>query len=400
MNTIKRINIFESLFLGNLGLREEHLSSILCYFFDENSSHGLGRKFLTEFVKLLQSPNENLLRLIKDKSSIISCFLEDRVTLDNDSVSRYVDLVIRIKDNNKKFSYYLCIENKIKEGAIETNQLTDQLTGLKKKYLQQNDVIHMVFITPSLNNEKCGEDVFYGLKKEVDFQNNIFASHISWNDTIFSNEKSIQCILNDIITYGEIKDDARLILEQLNDFISVGFSPWHNKAKPIIYSQKFQANGFDDRAIVNDKVGYNLVCNFINFVIDKSKWDQLDLFYVGLHSHIGLPGYCFGNKKNDSSQGRRIFSVYFGAKSSVPKSSFLLTFTKHPKSIFKLSYFKKHKYKYVDSRDEIQCIIDEDNFHDIIEMIESDEYKKMIVTSDYYSKYVSKCAGRRLIRFV
>lgn len=169
------MNIFKILASNDGSINEPNVSSFLAYLLDPNENHGLDSVFLEYFLApILLNHREafkeliiqNRVRDLSKRSPFeIRVQAEIKVVLESEgerSKTRDIDILIEIfhrkQPNRPRFSF--CVENKIKDGAINkgSHQLFEEISGLINLYTDQYEgqtstseafpAVALIFLTP------------------------------------------------------------------------------------------------------------------------------------------------------------------------------------------------------------------------------------------------------------
>jgi hypothetical protein len=131
------MNVFNVLSQGKSRLHEPSMSAMLGYLLDSNKDHGLGDAFIRTFLEHVDS---NLYANILSTEKIHSYVsLEEPYNFLN-GAKKDIDIQILLFDKNRK--EVLCkiiIENKIRIGSANTQQLRDYYEAIKEFSVQENE---------------------------------------------------------------------------------------------------------------------------------------------------------------------------------------------------------------------------------------------------------------------
>ena len=123
------MNIFSVLSTGKSNLHEPSMSAMLAYLLNPNQDHGLGRKVIKSFLELANN------------TGIYSNFIDDcslKFEIDLEVAYRYenkrndIDIQIKILDKSYNELHRIIIENKIKSGAANSDQLSNYYQAVVK----------------------------------------------------------------------------------------------------------------------------------------------------------------------------------------------------------------------------------------------------------------------------
>ncbi|CAN7776039.1 PD-(D/E)XK nuclease family protein [Caballeronia sp. LjRoot31] len=145
------MNIFYALSEGRGRLTETNLSAFLAYLLTPHAPHGLGDTFLRGFLEEMAQGcgDAQRFRCVLERRTI-SAQVGLEVRYDG-TVARIVDIDLQIFDNasTQKKLHHIIIENKIKTGAAQADQLKDQFEGVMQALRQEEPCpVTVVFLTP------------------------------------------------------------------------------------------------------------------------------------------------------------------------------------------------------------------------------------------------------------
>jgi hypothetical protein len=176
------LNIFKVLSDGDGRLKEPNVSAFLAFLLDPKQAHGLDSTFLKQIVTLAleQHPGRDKLGQIwpKGQNHIADLSLKSPFEVEVDTEvkvelngagkkGRDIDILIEIsmirEDTGddfgtvqEEFVHAICIENKIRDSAIEEGQLLEEFDGLTNLYRVRHMVpstgMTMLFVTPTLSD--------------------------------------------------------------------------------------------------------------------------------------------------------------------------------------------------------------------------------------------------------
>ncbi|KUP04675.1 hypothetical protein Q75_14540 [Bacillus coahuilensis p1.1.43] len=198
------MNIFKVLSSNDGSINEPNVSSFLAYLLDPNENHGLGSRFLESFLSPMvlgdvdsfkELVYQNKVRdLSRNSKYEVRVQAEVKVNILENEIprkTRDIDIVIELFDpifskSVPKFSF--CVENKIKDGAIQTgdNQLFEELNGLVEYYQTLSDegeqtLVSFIFLSHSGSKKAKLEfsELLFSLEHYDRAVPNI---HLSWGD--------------------------------------------------------------------------------------------------------------------------------------------------------------------------------------------------------------------------
>ncbi len=147
------MNIFQVLSQGKSRLHEPSISAMFGYLLDSNKDHGLGDAFVRKFIEYLNNPT---------LADILECeFINSQVTLEEpyelDGKRKDIDIQIIILNEKKEELHRVIIENKIKIGAANPNQLKEYYQAILEDESEIQN-LHIIFLTPDLNTAKLSQE--------------------------------------------------------------------------------------------------------------------------------------------------------------------------------------------------------------------------------------------------
>lgn len=220
------MNIFKVLASGRKSFPEELSSAVLAWFLNPKMEHGMGLRFLSEFLSELAKTEPALgevardlgprLRSEHDKEAKFDCRLECGVG------TAFIDIVLGIeKGAGSGDKWIISIENKIYEESVTFGQLQKEYEGLKEKF--KDETIAMVYLVPS--DEDVGAKEEFDKLKVTGKDRKIL---VSWQKT--SGSPSVFVAIQNILaseangTIDPIPEYTRHTLKALVSFIQNDFS--------------------------------------------------------------------------------------------------------------------------------------------------------------------------------
>lgn len=172
------MNLFDILSAGKRTLNEENVSSFLAWLLDPSQSHGCSSLFLS---RMLEAIDKKAFKRWTEQFSFtvsyrkasdfsVNVLMEFPVSY-NTEVRRDIDVLIILSD--KTSTHIIAIENKIREGASDENQLIEEFKGLKSQYSDAE--ISFIYLTPT-KSEKFVKS--YNLLPPE-----IIKKHWTWSET-------------------------------------------------------------------------------------------------------------------------------------------------------------------------------------------------------------------------
>ena len=176
------MNILRVLASGDGSINEPNISALLGYLLDPSEDHGISNHLLNSILKDF---NKDLPSKVAGDKWECFVYLETRMDFDDDDKKskkgkknrRDLDVLVtfRQKDKDKGApDYILGIENKINDGALQSDQLKDEWYLLKQNY--PDSTIYFCFLTPptTRSNKEFKEFV------QADPVINNFVEHLYW----------------------------------------------------------------------------------------------------------------------------------------------------------------------------------------------------------------------------
>lgn len=156
------MNIFEVLSRGKSRLHEPSISAMLGYLLSPTDDHGLNDSFLRAFLLLLESKiGEPIFREILSLPMIrTTVTLEEPYKLGENN-RRDIDVQVSLyNSSSSKELHRIIIENKIKSGAANPQQLYDNYLAVTtdEGYQTESPQLTVVFITPHIEHLKFTQE--------------------------------------------------------------------------------------------------------------------------------------------------------------------------------------------------------------------------------------------------
>ena len=192
------MNIFQVLSQGKSRLHEPSMSAMLGYLLDSNKDHGLGDAFVRVF---LEKTNAALFENILSQASINS-----KVTLESsyelNGSRKDIDIEISLLDENREreIAHTIIIENKIRAGAANPNQLGDYYGAILQDDPEIENLL-IIFLTPESNAAPLNDE-FDNLTV-----NDLRNHHKKWMYWDSANNEGILAMVRDVLSkeaLGEI----------------------------------------------------------------------------------------------------------------------------------------------------------------------------------------------------
>jgi hypothetical protein len=237
------MNIFKILSSGDGSIKEPNISSFLGYLLDPNKEHGLKdfllvsllRKLIlnNDKLKFLQINDSDIVNLTNESKFTVNIELEKKVKIQSNK-DRYIDIVVYIRKDGK-LVFITCIENKIRDTSVTTNQLNEQFFGITNEYSEIP--VGFIYLTPYFS-EKCKEEyeLFCMNHKEIP------SYHLSWND---KEDESIYSLL-----VGMLENESRGLIEPIFEYSKYTIKAFLNFITTDFQSYREEKNN------INKKLNY------------------------------------------------------------------------------------------------------------------------------------------------
>jgi hypothetical protein len=222
------MNIFKILSSCNGRISETNISAMLVYLLDPSNDHGFGNRFLNKTVGQLGGQdlknNQKLKKYLKNPSNykieIQAEFPVDVKETKSKNSRRQIDIFLGFYEPQKSVpEFVIAIENKISDDSLsDTNQVQDEILGLKKYYDEKNPdtELHCILICPK-NNKK--------VEKSLDGISGYNNTCILWKE----GDASVVKILNDMLdseaegTIDPLSTETKYIVRSFIAFINNDF---------------------------------------------------------------------------------------------------------------------------------------------------------------------------------
>lgn len=209
------MNIFQVLSQGKARLHEPSISAFLGYLLDSNKDHGLGDTFIRAFIKL--QGNSKLNHLLE--ANFINSQVELEAAYSLNGHRKDIDIQIIILNKEKKETFRIIIENKIRKNAANANQLKDYYEAILEDEKEIKN-LHFVFLTP-VGYSPVLDEQFQNLQLNNNFEHT--KKWIFWNDSSDGNQEGVLSIIKNIIkleSQGEITPINEYMRQTLKAFIN------------------------------------------------------------------------------------------------------------------------------------------------------------------------------------
>jgi len=237
------LNIFQVLSQGKSRLHEPSMSAMLGYLLDSGGDHGLGDIFIRKFIEALDEP---LLRpLLNRKTILASVSLEEPHDLKG--ATKFIDVEVVIyddqphKDNQRRELHRLIIENKIRPGAAQAQQLNDYYHAVLEDDRKLPN-LHMVFLTPESGSKGLAEE--YG-NLDVTEREGHSKHWLVWSST---KQSSINGIIKTILT-----EEAVGAINPINEYIRHTLKAFAVHSRSFVRAGSASSAGSDLGKIARDE---------------------------------------------------------------------------------------------------------------------------------------------------
>ncbi len=205
------MNLFNVLSMGKSRLHETSMSAMLGYLLDPTQDHGLGSKFLKKFLEISnhQSQYSTFIEQLDKRRIKIEVDLE--VPYNHRGKRNDIDIQIKFFSSKNEELHRIIIENKIRSGAANPQQLTSYYEAVLND--QENDDVFelttdhlsVIFITPDLNHLK--------LREEFESLHTSNKSWIYWSSKE-SSTKTVTTLIQSILD-----DEHRAVISPINEYL-------------------------------------------------------------------------------------------------------------------------------------------------------------------------------------
>jgi hypothetical protein len=236
------MNIFKILSRGHGKINETNVTSFLGFMIDPYAEHGMGKLFLSEFLKKINTngklkglyTNGELSKELLNKYNIQ---VELETQLENKTVELATQLEDKTKDKKGKKSridiyiefnaispaaesYVMGIEVKINESAVRKDQLikyAGNLTEIKNTNTRIFKECHLVYLTLDTVSEAVVKEY-----DSVEIKVGLMKKHIAWDDITEILEKIINA--DNQAKIDPLHYNTKLTIQAFNQFIESGFA--------------------------------------------------------------------------------------------------------------------------------------------------------------------------------
>jgi len=256
------MNIFSVLSMGKSRLHETSMSAMLGYLLNPYQDHGLGNKFLIEFLKIVPS-TEFIPYINKIQNGEYRVEIGLEVGYKYEVTKRYdIDIQIKILNSDNDELHRILIENKIKVMAAQEKQLKKYYDVVKSEILKEEltTKLSVIFLTPKTENQAITNEY-----SSLDIQDKSWLYWYSQNPENLTIVKLIQEMLisEQKAEISPINEYIRHTLKAFAHFIS--YHVGENKTR--IY---------EDLGEINNKIQINLDSE--EYTVIKRESGQIQIF--------------------------------------------------------------------------------------------------------------------------
>ena len=283
------MNIFSVLSDGNSSLREVSMSALLAYFLNPGKGHGLLDVFLREFLEAA-GMGESIRNIQLDNST---------VALESKLGDGHIDMEIILHHDDQSPAYRILVENKIKRGAVDPDQLQGYYDAAKQGDEHGDLPTTMVFLTPPPFDTYREKARFDGLV----IGDGDSKVHLHWVDGQDDSNSIKNIIRNKILvpeSTGDISPIGDYVKHTLKAFVT-HLQAMHErssggKASPVPASDADGGTSYfiDDYEVVKNNKGYVFVRKDGDKVVAKPVLREINEKYeLGVDEH-GLNTHRLG----------------------------------------------------------------------------------------------------------
>jgi len=301
------MNIFNVLSMGKSNIHEPSMSAMFAYLLNPNQDHGLGRKVINSFLELANN-NGIYDHFINDGSLKFEIDLE--VAYSYKGSRNDIDIQIKILNHSYKELHRIIIENKIKLGAANPNQLKSYYNAIVNDknnddpFTLSNSNLSVIFLTPDAKSK--------GLKDEFDnleIDNKVW---LYWMSENLSNSTIVN-LIQDIL---KLEQEARI--SPINEYMRHTLKAFtHYIIQTIVISSGKNQVGVDIGELKKQK---ELEINGKPYTIVLRDSGQIQLFHNGdkvvarplLRSFLEENKIPEGNSRTTRTFGKQIFDYLEG----------------------------------------------------------------------------------------
>jgi len=200
------MNIFDVLSQGKARLHEPSMSAMLGYLLSPHGDHGLGDTFLRSFLTLCEQSNPSGLFDRVLAQGFINASVELEVPYYHGGKRNDMDIQISLYDGTHQETHRLIIENKIKTGAANPEQLKNYYLAVcqdeENDFLKDQPQLLMVFLTPPIKASMLQAE--YGALEGL-LTDGHQSCWLHWSDAE-EQSKSIASLVQDILRRELLSD--------------------------------------------------------------------------------------------------------------------------------------------------------------------------------------------------
>lgn len=282
------MNLFKILANGYGTVNENNVSAFFGYLLDPNENHSLDKEFIKRFVDLILPDIDFDVNFYDSQVFLEQTFDKERVDIvlvfyktnkGSNSQSQLKSFI----DNEKEVEKVILIENKIKKGALNSDQVKRQRESAQKQLKLGEENIYSVYLTPNSLNFK---NEYLSIKNE-------YTTHCLWHETD-DDTKSISDILKNILTdeaNGTIEPISEYTKQTIKAFIQFVASDFksENKIKQEKKEGIFQRDlhnsieSFNAKySTILDETSFEILRSFVNY-LNKKNYEEVTYRFSKTH---------------------------------------------------------------------------------------------------------------------
>jgi hypothetical protein len=127
------VNIFNELSSGDYKLNEPAITGFLRYIIDPEGDHGLKNLFLSDIYDIIFPKANN------DRIQHYEIEIKIEAKLRKNDYRKDTDILILFRSNDGELKNVICIENKIRDSSVSSNQMSDQYNHLNSELKNDKD---------------------------------------------------------------------------------------------------------------------------------------------------------------------------------------------------------------------------------------------------------------------
>lgn len=185
------------------------MSAMLAYLLNPNQDHGLGDRFLNNFLELANQQSGIYTEIMKNESKKYEIDLE--VQYQNNGKRSDIDVQIKVLDSSYNEIHRIIIENKIRSGASNPIQLKEYYSAVLEdrqnddSFDLQEENLSVIFLTPNLNHK--------GLKEEF---NNLDVKNKAW---LYWNSHDLNAVTVVKLIQNILESELKAEIPPINEYL-------------------------------------------------------------------------------------------------------------------------------------------------------------------------------------